>query len=66
MSKTKITITGHGGVIDNEALMIRDLLIAQGAKVKVTGTINKDHEEPWRDCSTEEIEIEVNGQPWGG
>lgn len=62
----KITITGPGGVIDNEAILIRDLLESKGASVTVVGTMDQDKEKPWRDCQGMECEIDVRGQPWGG
>lgn len=68
MGKVKITVSGPGGIIDNEAYLIRDLLVSKGAHV----TVFNDYKEPvegevWRDrLDGQEFEININGYPWGG
>lgn len=62
----KVTIEGPGGVIDNEAMLIRDLLVSKGANVTMLNDTPSQVTEPWRDCQNMNVTLSVKGLPWGG
>ncbi|UZS00867.1 hypothetical protein [Pseudomonas phage vB_PsaM_M1] len=65
--KTYIEITGMGGIVSNEAMIIAEALREVGAIVTVKDDyVPEGRTEPWRYCLDMEIEIVVNHKPWGG